>query len=410
MRPPSRPLSGGRAGRYIGGARLPSRRVQPDSQELACSCGVTGSRKRIVVRRTERGRPISDFLLYGANGYTGRLILKRALDVGLKPLLAGRSAEAVATLAREHSLDHRSFALDDTAALDAALAETPVVLHAAGPFSGTALPMVDACLRTRTHYVDITGEIGVFEQIHERSERARAAGIMLLPGAGFDVVPTDLLAAHLKRRLPTATHLRLAFRAAGGSVSRGTALTMVENAASGGAVRVDGHITRVPAAWRTRTVDFGFGTHPVTVTTIPWGDVATAYFSTGIANIEVYTAMDPAQRRMLAASRRIRGLLGSAPVQRLLRTFVRARITGPDDARRRRAVSLVWGEVEDAAGNRVSARMRTPEGYTLTAMTSVDVVRRVLGGDAPAGFQTPSLAYGTDWILGLAGVEREEIQ
>lgn len=270
--------------------------------------------------------------------------------------------------------------------------------------------MTDACLRTRTHYVDITGEISVFEQLNARSEQARAAGVMLLPGAGFDVVPTDLLAAHLKRRLPTATQLRLAFRAAGGSVSRGTALTMVENAASGGAVRIDGRITRVPAAWRTRTVDFGFDTHPVPVTTIPWGDVATAYYSTGIPNIEVYTAMDPAQRRMLAASRRISGLLGSAPMQRLLKSFVRARITGPDEARRRRAVSLVWGEAEDGTGSRVSARMRAPEGYTLTAMTSVEIVRRVLRGDAPAGFQTPSLAYGADWILELAGVEREDVQ
>ena len=327
----------------------------------------------------------------------------------MRPQLAGRSADAIETLAREHSLDHRTFELGDSTALNAALEATPVVLHAAGPFSRTALPMVDACLRTGTHYVDITGEIGVFEQIHARSERALAAGVMLLPGAGFDVVPTDLLAAHLKQRLPTAKRLRLAFRAAGGSVSRGTALTMVENAASGGAVRIDGRIRPVPAAWRTRTVDFGFDTHPVTVTTIPWGDVATAYYSTGIPNIEVYTAMDPAQRRMLAASRRISGLLGSAPVQRLLKAFVRARISGPDEARRRRAVSLVWGEAEDDAGSRVSARMRAPEGYTLTAMTSVEIVRRVLGGDAPAGFQTPSLAYGADWILELAGVAREDV-
>lgn len=312
------------------------------------------------------------------------------------------------SLAEEHGLDCRVFELDDTASLDSALDVVPVVLHAAGPFSRTALPMADACLRTGTHYIDITGEIGVFEQLHALDARARAAGVMVLPGAGFDVVPTDLQAAHLARRLPSATHLRLAFHALGGSISRGTALTMVENAAGGGAVRRDGRITHVPAAWRTRMVDFGFGTRPVSVTTIPWGDVATAYRSTGIPNVEVYTGMPAAQRRMLVASRTISPLLRTRLAQSMLKRIVRARVTGPDDARRKRAVSLVWGEAEDETGRRVTSRLRTPEGYTLTAMTAVEIVRRVLAGDAPIGFQTPSLAYGADWILDLPGVERED--
>lgn len=352
----------------------------------------------------------ADFLLYGANGYTGRLIARRAVDAGLRPLLAGRNGAEVAALAGELGLEHRVFALDDADALDAALREVPVVAHAAGPFSRTALPMAEACLRTGRHYLDITGEIEVFESLAARGARARESGVMLLPGAGFDVVPTDCLAAHLKRRLPGAVRLRLAFQMLGGGVSRGTATTMAENAGRGGAVRRGGRIVPVPAAWRSRTVAFGFGTEPATVTTIPWGDVSTAYHSTGIGDVEVYTRIPARQRRVLAATRHLGWLLGSAPVQSFLKGRIRAQAPGPGAERRRRGVSLVWGEAEDADGRRAASRLRAPEGYTLTAMTAVDAVRKVLDGHAPAGFQTPSLAFGADWILEIEGVEREDVE
>ncbi len=350
----------------------------------------------------------ADFLLYGSYGYTGRLIARRALEVGLRPLLAGRDAERVRAHAAELGLEHRAFSLDAAAAADAALGEVPVVLHAAGPFSRTAAPMAEACLRTRTHYLDITGELGVFEAMAALGPRAVDAGVMLLPGAGFDVVPSDCLAAHLARRLPTATHLAIAFAPVGGGVSRGTATTMAENAAAGGAVRRNGRIVPVPAAFQTREVDFGRG--PVSATTIPWGDVSTAFHSTGIPNVEVYTRMKPAQRRMMAASRRLGWLLGSAPVQKLMKDRIGKGKPGPTDEERARAFTLLWGEVIDGEEHRAVSRMRTPEGYTLTAVSSVEIVRKVLAGDAPAGFQTPSLAYGPDWVLEIEGVTREDVE
>jgi short subunit dehydrogenase-like uncharacterized protein len=350
----------------------------------------------------------ADFLLYGSNGYTGRLIARRALAEGLRPLLAGRNAAEVAAQAAELGVEHRAFALDDARALEAALGEVPVVLHAAGPFSRTAAPMAEASLRTRTHYLDITGELQVFEAMAALREKARAAGVMLLPGAGFDVVPSDCLAAHLKRRLPTATRLKLAFAALGGGLSRGTATTMVENAGRGGAVRKGGRITPVPAAWRSRMVDLGRG--PVKVTTIPWGDVSTAYHSTGIGDIEVYTRVPEGQRRVLVATRHLGWLVGSGPVQRFLKSRIKSGPPGPSDAAREKSASVLWGEVEDDAGRRAVSRMRTPEGYTLTAISSVAIVRKVLGGQAPAGFQTPSLAYGADFVMELEGVTREDLQ
>jgi short subunit dehydrogenase-like uncharacterized protein len=354
--------------------------------------------------------PGPQFLLYGANGYTGRLILERALQQGLRPVIAGRDGGAIRELAARHGgLEHYVFGLGDEGALSAAVRRVPVVLHAAGPFIHTATPMVEACLRHGTHYIDVTGELEVFERLHALDGLARVCRVLLLPGAGFDVVPTDLLAAHLSRRLPGALHLRLAFQALRGGVSRGTARTAVEHLGQGGAVRRGGRIVRVPAAWRTRTVDFGFGTTPASVTTIPWGDVSTAFYSTRIPNIEVYTRLHARQRRLLKATRPFGVLLGSAPVRRLLRAAVQRGPEGPGEEQRRRGTSLVWGAVETAGGRRAEARMRLPEGYTLTAMTAVEAVRRVLAGDAPAGFRTPSLAWGPDWILALDGVEREDV-
>ncbi|HEU0300509.1 MAG TPA: saccharopine dehydrogenase NADP-binding domain-containing protein [Longimicrobium sp.] len=349
----------------------------------------------------------ADFLLYGSYGYTGRLIAERARELGLTPLLAGRDEAALQAQAAELGAPYRAFPLDDEAALHAALRETGVVLHAAGPFARTARPMVKACLRARAHYLDITGEISVFETVAQQDVFARMEGVMLLPGAGFDVVPSDCLAAHLKRRLPGATSLTLAFQAVGGA-SRGTLTTMAENAGRGGAVRRGGRIVPVPAAWKSMEVDFGRG--PVTVTTIPWGDVSTAYHSTGIPDVAVYTRVPARQVRVMRATRRLGWLLDSAPVQRMMKRAIRKGPPGPTPEQRARGVSLLWGRAEDAGGRRAVSRLRTPEGYTLTARTAVEAVRRVLAGDAPAGFQTPSRAYGADWILEFEGVEREDLE
>jgi len=346
-------------------------------------------------------------LVYGAYGYTGQLVVREALAAGLRPVLSGRDPRALAAEAERSGLPHRAASLDDGAALDAAIGDARVVLHCAGPFVHTARPMVDACLRRGVHYLDITGEIAVFEALAARDAEGRARGVTLLPGVGFDVVPSDCLAAHLARRLPDATYLALAFRGLGG-VSRGTGVTMAENAGGGGAVRRGGRIVRVPAAWRTRRIDFGDGV-PSLAVTIPWGDVSTAWHSTGIPNIEVYMAMTPAMRRSLLVSRWLGWLLSAGPVRRRLVERARARKPGPSDASRARGESRLWGEARDERGHTVVSRLLTPEGYTLTARTAVAAARRVLAGGVPTGFQTPSRAFGADFILEQEGVRREDV-
>jgi short subunit dehydrogenase-like uncharacterized protein len=350
---------------------------------------------------------LTPLLIYGAYGYTGALVVKAALAAGLRPVLAGRDARALEATAREHGLDHRVASLEDRAALDSALAGIRAVLHCAGPFVHTSRPMVDACLRHGTHYLDVTGEIAVFEAIAARDDEARERGVTLLPGVGFDVVPSDCLAAHLVRRLPGATHLALAFRTVGG-VSRGTAITVAENAGGGGAVRRDGRIVRVPPAWRTRKIDFGDGM-PRLAVTIPWGDVATSWHSTGIPNVEVYMAVSPMVRRALMASRWMGWMLSWGPIRRRLIARARARVPGPSEANRARGEARLWGEVRDAAGRRARSRLVTPESYTLTARTAVAAVVRVLAGGVAVGFQTPSRAFGPDFILEQEGTRREDL-
>jgi short subunit dehydrogenase-like uncharacterized protein len=345
-------------------------------------------------------------LLYGVTGYTGRLILDEALAKGLRPILSGRSAAAVTALAAAHGLESRPAALEDPAALDNALAGVHVVLHCAGPFSRMMPPMLEACLRNRVHYLDITGEIAVFEQLAAENARARAAGIVLLPGVGFDVVPSDCLAAHLARRLPSATSLTLAFTG-GTGLSHGTATTMVENIAQGGAVRREGRIVRVPAAWRNRDIDFGDRVRHCM--TIPWGDVSTAWHSTKIPDITVFTAVPRAIVRWLRVARPIMPLLATAPAQRYLKRRIDARPTGPSRARREGARSHLWGEATGPNGAIARARLEAPDGYTLTALTAVEAARRLLGGKLTPGFQTPSGAFGPDFILGFPRTQRADL-
>lgn len=346
----------------------------------------------------------SRFLIYGANGYTGELITRMAAERGLKPILAGRSEPKVAELAAKYGFEHRTFSLDDTAKLDAALQEVDMVLHCAGPFSITSMPMVKACLRNKKHYTDITGEISVFETCAAMGKKAEEAGVMVMPGVGFDVVPSDCLAMHLKDRLPTATHLSLAFYGMG-RISHGTQATMTMNVGKGGAIRKDGKITSVPAAWKTQEIDFG-ATKKMGVT-IPWGDVSTAYHSTGIPNIEVFTVVPPSAVKMMKMSRYLGWLLATAPVQKYLQSKIPA--GGPGDAEREKGKTLMWGKASDADGNSVESRQQGPEGYTLTAIAALNIAEKILAGNFTPGYQTPAKAYGADLVLEIDSVDRQDV-
>lgn len=356
---------------------------------------------------------MDSLLIYGSYGYTGRLIAREAVSRGGAPTVAGRDSRAVARQADALGVDGRAFGLDAETDLAAHLESFDAVLNCAGPFCETVDPLVEACLEAETDYLDITGEVAVFERLRQRDERARSAEITMLPGVGFEVVPSDCLAAFLRAQLPSATELTLGVRATS-SPSGGTARTLVDLLGSGGVVRRNGRLIEVPAAFRTRRIDFGDG--PEHAVTVPWGDVVTAACSTGIESIEVYAAAPRWARHALSAVDSLGWLLERGPIERALKRVVDAGVDGPDDGGRASDTAIVWGEVTDDAGRRARASVTTPNPYALTADAAVTAAQRVLDSAVsvqrrvPNGFQTPASAFGSEFVLELEGVERTPLE
>ena len=348
------------------------------------------------------------FLLYGANGYTGELIARYAIQYNLHPILAGRKKELIEPLATKLNLPFKIFSLDDTVALHAALKEVKVVIHAAGPFQFTAKQMIEACLQTDTHYLDINGDIAVFELIKTYDAAAKKAGVMLLPGAGFDVVPTDCIALQLKKLLPDAVALQLAFASIGGGLSRGTAITMATKAGEGGCARKDGKIIRTPLGEKGMWVDFG--AKRLFVMSIPWGDISTAYFTTGIPDIETYTGISKKMYHVLKLQPLFNWVLRTNVMRNYIKNKIKQKPAGPSDEQRDKAIGFVWGQATNATGKKVTVRLSGPEGYTLTTHSSLIITQKVLNGNFTTGYQTPAIAYGENLVMEIPGVQREIVE
>jgi short subunit dehydrogenase-like uncharacterized protein len=338
-------------------------------------------------------------MIYGATGYTGELIAARAVAMGLKPILAGRDKARVTALAQRLGLEARIAPLDDAKALDAALAGVGTVLHCAGPFSRTSRPMLAACLKARANYLDITGEIDVFEQIYAHDEDIAAAGIVAMPGVGFDVVPTDCLAVKLKSLLPDASELTLAFHSTGG-ISPGTAKTALEKLGKGFRRR-SGTIVSMP---RIVERDIVFVDKARRAMSIPWGDIASAFRSTAIPNIDVFVSTPPRQIQVMRMASRLSRVVSAPPVKRFLTRMIEQKVKGPSESVRANARVQLWGEAKNASGKTVTARLETPEGYALTIETALAAAQRVQNGTLKPGAYTPAEAFGAEFISQFPGV------
>jgi short subunit dehydrogenase-like uncharacterized protein len=345
------------------------------------------------------------FMIYGATGYTGKLVARAARTLGMRPILAGRNEGRLNAIAGECGFDYRTIDLGDAPALRSGLEGMEVVLHIAGPFSRTSKPMLDACIAARVHYLDITGEIDVFEACASRDGEAREAGIMVMPGVGFDVVPSDCLMAHMKELLPDATEVTIAISDLG-VLSRGTAKTTIETIAMLSRVRRAGRIVPLDAPPRR---EFDFGRGPKSSAVFGWGDVSTGYYSTGIPNITVYFETTPELDKILGLPPIMRRLLSIGPLQRMLKRRIDRQPEGPTESERQKGRVILLAEAANTAGRVVRARLETPGGYTLTAVTSLEIVRRVLDGKASPGFQTPSRVFGPDFILTFPGCVRQDL-
>ncbi|MCK6587483.1 MAG: saccharopine dehydrogenase NADP-binding domain-containing protein [Polyangiaceae bacterium] len=343
------------------------------------------------------------WMLYGANGFTGTLIAEEAVKRGHKPILAGRSAEKLRPLAEKLNLEMVAVDLNDARALEDAVKRVSLVFHAAGPFVHTSEPMLKACLAAKASYVDITGELPVFERTLSLDARAKQLGIALISGVGFDVIPSDCLAKYVASAVPEATSLDIAI-AAVGSPSRGTAKTMLEMMPKGGFVRRNGALVSAEAPSETRLLRFPNGEK--TVVAIPWGDLVTAYHTTGIPNITTFMAMPKAMARVNEVLDPILSRVLEIPaVLRAAQKLVERVAKGPSEADRETGRSMVWARATDKQGNFKEAWLDTVESYRLTAEGGVLAVEKIFEKGV-LGATTPALAFGADFVLEIKTTRR----
>ncbi|GAB1445131.1 MAG: saccharopine dehydrogenase NADP-binding domain-containing protein [Cyclobacteriaceae bacterium] len=347
----------------------------------------------------------SQIVIYGSYGYTGNLIVAQCKEQQLNVILAGRNEIALKKQSEATGYPYQVVEIRNSEELNRLLEPATLIIHCGGPFQFTAQYMIEACLKTRTHYTDITGEIDVFELIASYDLRAKKVEIMMLPGAGFDVVPSDCLALHLKKRLSNATHLELAFTTTGAGSSRGTSKTAVLGLGEGSRVRRAGQITKVPLHEGLKEIDYGkFKTISAR---IPWGDVFTAYLSTGIPNIQIYMGINKKLARLIKLTQFLNWLLRQGWLKKFLLKKI-DQTTGPGEDKRENAKSYLVGSVWNN-NQKAQTLLETPNGYTLTALSSVSIAKKILDGNFKTGFQTPSLAYGSDLILEFDGVKRTDL-
>ena len=344
-------------------------------------------------------------LVYGAYGFTGRILLENLAARGIAFVAAGRNAERVRRVASEFGAASRVFDLDDEAATNRALSGVSLLLNAAGPFGATAAPLLKACLRKRVHYLDVSGEVAPLEYAASLDERAASRGVMILPGVGFDVVPSDCLALHLSRRMPEATSLVLGI-AGSNLLSRGSAFTFAQHAGVPVYVRKDGALEAMRFRTQMRWMEFERERRPTIA--VSWGDLVTAFHTTGIPDIEVYfEATFP--RWLGVTSNQYLGWVARSPwAKAWLTAYASTMPDGPTPEQRGAERIVITGEASSGR-RRVRATMVTPEAYSFTGVAASAIVERVLRGDIKPGFQTPAALLGPDFVLSLDGVERRDL-
>jgi len=319
------------------------------------------------------------WMLYGATGYTGSLIAHHALDRGHRPILAGRKGPNVSGLAARLELPHRVVNLKDAAALQEALADVDLVLNAAGPFLHTAAPLAEACLSVGVHYLDISNELQVFRALYGLDDRARRAGVTIMPGVGFGVIATNCLARHVSEEVGGAEHLEVATRIASAQPGPGAAATMQENLPYGGWVRRGGHLVPQELFTGVTTIDFPDG--PCQAMPVPTGDLEAAFHATGAPSVIAYAVSPPVPNPSESET----GIAGTPT----LRSFGWARATGYD-------------------GSTATALLQTGDSYSFTPAAGIRAVEETIGGSRP-GALSPASAFGPDFALSIEDTNLVEL-
>lgn len=343
-------------------------------------------------------------MVYGASGYTARLVMERLRMRGVEFTVAGRDATRIAQVARHWGVPATVFGLDDVRAVEAALRGTDILLNAAGPFGRTTAPLVRGCLGVGAHYLDVSGEVSSLSLLEKLDGAARALNVMLLPAVGFDVVASDCLAVYLARRLPGARELTLSIRGAN-LISRGSARTFADYAGVPVRVRKEGVLEPISYRMQCRWVDFGDGYRPSVA--VSWGDLVTAFHSTRIPNIEVYFEATPPRALGVAASQLGGWMFRSERTRAWFRSAADRVAEGPTVSERAQDRARIVGEVRRGR-RRARAVLATSEVYSFTGEAAARVVEQVQGGAVRPGFQTPGALLGPDFALQV-GASRQDI-
>ena len=350
------------------------------------------------------------WLIYGATGYSGRLIAEEAVKRGYRPLLGGRSIEKLRPLAEQFGLEYAAF---DLSAAESVLHERGIklVLHAAGPFAHTSRPMLDACLAVKAHYLDITGEISVFQNTFAHDQAARDARVALISGVGYDIVPSDCLIRYVADKVEAPESLEVVIVGPGGAggdlgVSAGTLKTNLEMIADGFVMRRNGALVPVDVGSGVKSFRFPDGEHTGLI--IPWGDVVTAYRPAGIPNITAYLTFPTNQLMMLRyGGFLLRRLLQIDSLRGWASRQIEQRIVGPDEHARQTGRSNMYAQVTGKDGQKAEAWLETIEAYQLTILASVNAVERVFS-DHPVGALSPSQAFGADFVMQIPQTVRQD--
>lgn len=343
------------------------------------------------------------WLLYGANGFTGRKILERAVLRGHRPTIAGRSAEKIASLGAHHAVDHLAFDLTSPTILDRHVQSFDLVVNIAGPFVATADPMLESCLRCGTDYIDIGGELSVFESIFARERQVIDAGIRVIPGCGFDVVPTDSLARSLAESMPDAVSLEIAV-SSDTALSPGTLKAGTGSIARGGYEREDGVLHTVRFGRRGPNIRFHNGERRTIEG--PFADLVTAWHTTGIPTIHTYFALPPGAGAVTAIAPLVETIFSITPLRRLINAGIDLAFTSKD-GKKVDGDASIWSRVRNRNGKEIEGWMFTPEPYRYTADVLIQIIERFSGRLAP-GVHTPAGAFGPDIALTVDGTHRYE--
>ncbi len=352
------------------------------------------------------------WMIYGANGYTGTLITREAVKRGLAPILAGRSQSAITTLAQELNLEARVFTVDEKPQLLQQLSDVDLVLNCAGPFSKTVQPLLQACLATQCHYLDISGELRVFDYCFEQDDKAKQAHCIVCPGVAFDIVPTEIAAAKLKQLLPTTTAIKLGFDGAM-ALSKGSSITLLEGIGNPDLtvymVRDAGTLLHLHHP-RIESLGFANGQTPKKAMAITWADLNGAFYSTGIPNIAVYVPATLINRISFAYMNWLKPLFALRGVQSFLTRIINLIVKGPTAHEIESSRMTVFGEAHDGSGKVVRLHFTVPHGYKFTYLASVSIVQHFLFQANTGGYFTPSMLMGTDFIQTLEGCSEFQIE